>query len=894
MARTLALAALLATPGFGLAQSAPAEPALAALQARQSSLGLKSADVSDAAVTSQYTDQQSGITHVYLRQRVQGIEVYGAVADVHMNQAGKVAALHSSFRSNVVSQARNATPALSAEQAVAAAARALRMPAPRNLAIIKAGSAATGMEFNDGGISLDKIPVKLMYQPLADGSLRLVWDVTLAPTDGEHYWNVRVDAANGALLDKTDYTISESFSVSSLVRPIAQAAAAAAQPATPGTANRTTAPNSYHVWPITVESPIHGARQVVTNPADAAVSPFGWHDTDGVTGAEYTITRGNNVHAYDDRKNTNTYTAGTNVSPDGGANLEFDFPFDATLTATPVSNLNAAVVNLFYWNNLMHDIMARKGFDEVSGNFQAKNYGNTGLGNDDVQAQAQDASTATMPSFNNANFSTPVDGTRPRMQMYLWNKVAAPTTVTAPANLAGPIEAAEGAFTKPLSKTGTITGNLVLVNDGTSTPNLGCAAYTNAASVANNIALVERGTCAFTVKVQQAQAAGAKLVVIINNSATQAPFSFVGDTTGIRIPGIMISQADGNRFKAALQAGTTVSLSVDPSVTYLRDSDFDNGVVAHEYGHGISTRLTGGPGNSSCLGSAEQMGEGWSDFFGLWMTTKPGDVGTTGRGIGTYSSFEPVTGGGIRPNRYSTNMQVNPATYDYVGKTVAGIGYGTYVDATTGQTRVYVHSIGYIWASTLWDLNWALIDKYGYNADLRANTGGNNIALRLVLDGCKLQPCNPGFLDGRNAILKADSINNKGANSALIWRTFARRGMGFSAVQGSSNVLTDQVAAYDLPAVLSTSKQLNEKLLEVYPNPASDQILVRTQVSSTAPVQVEMVSLLGQRVSVQTASAARLQQEGVKLSTTKLAGGVYLVRLTTSEGIITKKVVVQH
>ncbi|MET4105557.1 T9SS-dependent M36 family metallopeptidase [Hymenobacter sp. UYP22] len=891
--RTLGLATALALPGLATAQNAPLDQALGALKARQAKLGLKTADLTDAAVTSQYTDKSNGVTHVYLRQRVQGIEVYGAVADVHLSQSGKVADLHSSFLPNAATQARNAAPSLTAEQAVAAAAKALGMSAPRGLSLQKAGSAAEGMEFNDGGISLDKIPVKLMYQPLASGTLQLAWDVTLAPLNGEHYWNVRVDASSGALLDKTDYTISESFSISSLARPLAMAASAAALPAAPTTANKPAAPNSYNVWPITVESPSHGARQVVTNPADAVTSPFGWHDTDGVAGPEYTITRGNNVHAYDDRRNTNTYTAGTNVSPDGGANLEFDFPFDASLPAPAVSNLNAAVVNLFYWNNLMHDVMARKGFDEVSGNFQVKNYSGTGLGNDNVLAEAQDASTSSTVSLNNANFQTPVDGMRPRMQMYLWDRSVAPVTITAPASLAGNIESVEATFTRRLSRTGPVSGTLVLANDGTTTPNLGCSAYTNAAAVAGNIALIDRGTCAFTIKVQQAQAAGAKMAIVINNNGNQIPFAFTGDTTGIRIPAVMISQADGNRIKASLQAGNPVNLTVSPPVTYYRDGDFDNGIVAHEYGHGISSRLTGGPANANCLSSAEQMGEGWSDFFALWMTTKPGDVGTTGRGIGTYASFEPTTGLGIRPTQYSTNMQINPATYDYVGKTVANVNYNTYVDAS-GQTRVYVHSIGYIWATTLWDLNWALIGKYGYNTDLNANTGGNNIALRLVLDGCKLQPCNPGFLDGRNAILKADSINNKAANAALIWQVFARRGMGASAVQGSSNVLSDQKAAFDLPTSILSTKQLNEQLLEVYPNPATDQLMVRTQVGSKAPVQVELVSLLGQRVSTQTVAAARLQQEGVVVNTSKVAGGIYLVRLTTSEGIITKKVVVRH
>ena len=885
---------MLAIPGLAAAQNTHLTQALSALQNRQASLGLVAGDAADAAVTSQYTDAHNGVTHVYLRQRVQGIEVYGAVADVHLTATGKVAGLHSSFRPNVKAQARPTAAGLTPEQAVAAAARALNMPAPRNLVITKAGSGAEGMEFNNGGISLDNIPVKLMYLPMPDGALRLVWDVTLAPKGVSHYWNARVDASSGALLDKTDYTVSDDFSLLNLTRPLTQAAAVAApSPASrPGTANKTHVPNTYNVWPITVESPSHGPRQLVSNPADPMASPFGWHDTDGKAGPEFTTTRGNNAHAYDDRKNTDEYVAGTNVSPDGGANLEFDFPFDDKLTTPALTNLNAAVVNLFYWNNIMHDIMYRKGFDEVSGNFQTTNYTGQGKGGDEVQAQAQDASTSSPPSLNNANFSTPADGRQPRMQMYLWDKSELQVNVTAPAALAGPLNALEGSLGRKLEAVGPITGKLVVADDGSAKPERGCnAPLVNAAAISGNIALIERGKCGFAFKIKNAQNAGARMVIMMDSIPNATTLVRMGgdapDSVGLRIPSVFISKNEGEKLKQAVRAGQTVTVSASGEVFY-RDGDFDNGIIAHEYGHGISTRLTGGPG-TSCLNSAEQMGEGWSDFFGLWMTTKPGDVGTTGRGIGTYASFEETNGAGIRPTRYSTDMKINPATYALVGTGA----YDTYVDAA-GATRVQVHNIGYVWATTLWDMNWALIEQEGYNSDLTGDTGGNNIALQLVLDGCKLQPCSPGFLDGRDAILRADSLNYKAAHAATIWRVFARRGMGFSAKQGSSNNLKDQVAAYDVPALLSTSKQLNEKLLEVYPNPASNQVTIRTQVGSNAPVQVEMVSLLGQRVLVRTVAAARLQQEGLSLNTASLAGGVYVVRLTTSEGIITKKVVVQH
>ena len=54
------------------------------------------------------------------------------------------------------------------------------------------------------------------------------------------------------------------------------------------------------------------------------------------------------------------------------------------------------------------------------------------------------------------------------------------------------------------------------------------------------------------------------------------------------------------------------------------DGDLDNGVIVHEYGHGVSNRLTGGPANVGCLTGAEQAGEGWSDFLAYTLTMPSG------------------------------------------------------------------------------------------------------------------------------------------------------------------------------------------------------------------------------------------------------------------------------
>ena len=211
-----------------------------------------------------------------------------------------------------------------------------------------------------------------------------------------------------------------------------------------------------------------------------------------------------------------------------------------------------------------------------------------------------------------------------------------------------------------------------------------------------------------------------------------------------------------------------------------RDGDFDNGIIIHEYGHGVSNRLTGGPSNAGALNAQQSggMGEGWSDWHGLMLTQIASDTANAPRGIGTYALNQPTTGAGIRTQRYSYDMSVNTHTY---GSISSGLSVP--------------HGVGEVWATTLWDLNWALIGGssldpsltnigLGFDADLINGTGGNNLAMQLVMDGMKLQPSNPTFLDARDAILAADQGANGGANQDTIWRVFARRGMGFTANDG--------------------------------------------------------------------------------------------------------------
>ena len=200
---------------------------------------------------------------------------------------------------------------------------------------------------------------------------------------------------------------------------------------------------SYGVIKLPNESPNHGPFEIVVNPSDPVASPFGWHDTDGNIGPEYTITRGNNIYAREDDEGDNSQS-GTDYSPDGGNSLNFIYDFD--ISGEPPSYQDLSITNLFYTGNMMHDIWYNYGFDEQSGNFQENNYGNGGLGGDSVIADAQDGS-----GLNNASFSaTTTEGQNPLITMYLWNSQDGEPLSILNGNLEGTYNGIPAAFGDPL------------------------------------------------------------------------------------------------------------------------------------------------------------------------------------------------------------------------------------------------------------------------------------------------------------------------------------------------------------------------------------------------------------------------------------------------------------
>ncbi|HEY1402543.1 MAG TPA: M36 family metallopeptidase, partial [Pyrinomonadaceae bacterium] len=162
---------------------------------------------------------------------------------------------------------------------------------------------------------------------------------------------------------------------------------------------------------VYTESPTVAARQLLSFVGDTTINTAaGWMGTS-------TVTTGNNAEAYLDTNADNlpdaNNTTGLSSGHASSSTQNFTFPFSTTVD--PRTQQAAVVTNLFYYNNIMHDFSYRLGFTETARNFQTNNHGRGGLGADSVRAEAQDGS-----GTNNANFATPPDGQRPRMQQYLF------------------------------------------------------------------------------------------------------------------------------------------------------------------------------------------------------------------------------------------------------------------------------------------------------------------------------------------------------------------------------------------------------------------------------------------------------------------------------------------
>ncbi len=591
--------------------------------------------LANARIKQEFTGTQNGLHSVMWEQQLDGIGLFEGTLISHTTKKGELVNLSSHFLANLA-QAADAgttnravlqqTQVISLEQAVAAAAQ----DAGETLAataVIRLKSNDTDAEkhatLRAPGVN-GEISAHLVWLPISASSLKLCWEIVLVPHGRGEMFKTLVDAQTGEIQlrhNLTDYLSDATYRVYTSDSPT---------PFSPGYSTPATG------QPATV------ARQLITtNAFDTNASPAGWIN-DGVN-----ETQGNNVDAHTDHDANDQPDL---PRPQGSPNRVFDFTLDLT-TQDPTNYANAAVTQLFFLCNWYHDRLYELGFTEAAGNFQSNNFGRGGIGNDAVQADAQDGS-----GFNNANFSTPSDGSPGRMQMYI--------------------------FTGPSPR---------------------------------------------------------------------------------------------------------------------RDGDLDAEVVFHEHTHGVSNRRVGGGVGISAL-QPSGMGEGWSDFFAMCLLSDPSDDVDGTYAFGGYVTYllSGLTENyyfGIRHYPYTTDMTKNPFTFKDIDPTQAIPHTGVPISPIASFSKAdasEVHHQGEVWCVTLWEARANLIKKYGWSI-------GNQLVLKLVLDGMTLSPVNPTFTQARDAIIQADVVDNGGANTNELWAAFAKRGLGFFAYAPDNSTTTGVGESFSLP-----------------------------------------------------------------------------------------------
>jgi len=371
--RVLSMTARFPVPGHA---TDPAEAATNFLAAHHDVFQLDAADAASFVVARVDAEPRLNMSHVTLQRMFAGIPVFQGAITVHLdNGNGVFRAMGNDFY-RVTSPTNRMT--LSPGEAAAAAGRALGV----GLSLTHVASEDLSTTFSAPG-TLDPVKVEPRIFQVAPGDNRFAFQVLISWLDSQkeqQYQLALVDAQDGSLL----------FNQSLVNTFTGRVFNVGAQP----TANMTT-----------------DTRTLVSFDGDPAASPQGW-----VGAAGNTV--GNNAVAATDLNADNT--VGTNETQPSAVNNSFDFAFDPTQNA---SNFKpASVANAFFLVNDYHDRTYRLGFTEAARNFQTNNFGLGGAQNDPVNVDAQDGS-----GTNNANFSTPPDGSRPRMQMFLFTSNGGPT-----------------------------------------------------------------------------------------------------------------------------------------------------------------------------------------------------------------------------------------------------------------------------------------------------------------------------------------------------------------------------------------------------------------------------------------------------------------------------------
>lgn len=847
------------------ARMRPEEAASEQLTRHLSLYGQSSLAQAGASLSSVSQDM-SGVSIVTYTQRFEGVEIFRQSLRLLLDANNALVAISGTLSPHVSttgSSPRSATPRyqLSAAQAVARAYQDLT-GAPLEPLLLQQKSRLTGDADPYAHYQMASyarplaeplvIPAraKPVYYPLPQGLVPAYYvevNVASETQTRSDYYSYVVSAVDGQLLMRHNLSADAEFSY--------RVWAETSPPHTPldGPTGGILTPHPTGV-PDTVTPPPFVTPPLLTLQS----APFSRNDA--WLASDATETRGNNVDAYADIVPPDGFTEGQDRRASLTSTRSFDRIMDFTIS--PEANLEqrqAAVTQLFYTVNWLHDWYYDVGFNEAAGNAQARNFSRGGLEGDVLFAEAQDHSFR-----NNASMSTPADGASPRMQMFLFDdapRAVQYVDVTAPESVAGRYPAGFATY-GPTSFD--LAGAVVATVSGTPPNNFGCEELTNAAEVRGKIAFATRSShCFNSGPVLFAQQAGAVGVILVNNEDSLEPIGI--PFPAITIPVLLVKPADGERLRTALSTGLTARLYRLPAFS---DGSIDNAIVAHEWGHYISNRLifdANGLGNNQ----GGSMGEGWGDFTALLMMARAEDiqVPANAQWNGTYAVAQFALRGftsadrtfyGIRRVTYSADVAKNALTFRHIDDTQ---------DLPTSapirqspESNSEVHNAGEIWATMLWECYVSLLRAHPFeDAQLRMK--------RYLVSSYKMTPHSPTFLEARDALIAAATASDP-LDGDRFWAAFAKRGAGAGATAPDRWSKTHEgvVESYDLLDLVSAS-------LDVPPGCDADSILdsgetavLRIKLRNRGPSQTE-----GNTLQVTASSAAVTLGNGGQLRVPALA-----------------------
>ena len=340
-------------------------------------------------ITSEHISSTSKIHHIYFQQIKGGVLINGTESSIHLSPKGDIVAENYHFIQNV-SEIKSIPKSnlINPKEAIRVVVGQMSYRPTSDFSFRpEVKETLNEVVFSDGGISPRDISVRLFYTLDDNQKYRLVWEVSILELDYLRWMNIEVDALTGAIINSENIMQSCATTNDDFVEEVIDFNRNLILPSIENTLedSENLCEVCYEVFAMPLVSPLAGERTIVQNPADPIASPFGWHDTNGQTGSETTVTDGNNTRVVESGNHIGYLTS-------GGQRLDFTgFEFSPIFTEENQYE-DAALTNVFYWINIIHDVTYHFGFDELSGSFQKINYLSGGRRNSDFEARTQSRS----------------------------------------------------------------------------------------------------------------------------------------------------------------------------------------------------------------------------------------------------------------------------------------------------------------------------------------------------------------------------------------------------------------------------------------------------------------------------------------------------------------------